>query len=285
MLLRERAREAGWSGARSAAAQRFRRRGRHPPGARNPQALPHLPLPAADRRVRARLAGLAPPGQRYGHDLIVWAGLARYHRHLQREEIRADLTRQGIALSAGSVSALCERFLAALACPMAMPCISTPPATRVRAAPSCAWTPGPAGCCTRRGSDQRSSGPSPAVERTLAACGGPAAGASNACYGRSPRPWPSWDVWILRHGPRDPAGARLGRVRRVAGHPWPIRRGTALRAAPGSLRPARAGRWPSSTAPTTSSSTSSPSQNRACGGDWAVPIRAAIWKTSRRRPP
>ena len=44
----------------------------------------------------------------------MWVGLARYHRHLQREEIRAALDRQGIALSSGSVSALCDRFLAAL---------------------------------------------------------------------------------------------------------------------------------------------------------------------------
>ena len=44
----------------------------------------------------------------------MWVGLARYHRHLQREEIRERLDRQGIALSAGSVSALCDRFLTAL---------------------------------------------------------------------------------------------------------------------------------------------------------------------------
>ena len=69
------------------------------------------PAPVAVSRL---LAGLAPPGQRYGYDLIVWVGLARYHRHLQREEIRALLDRQGIALSAGSVSALCDRFLTAL---------------------------------------------------------------------------------------------------------------------------------------------------------------------------
>ena len=64
--------------------------------------------------VCRQLAGLAPPGQRYGYDLLVWVGLARYHRHLQREEIRAVLDRQGITLSSGSVSALCDRFLAAL---------------------------------------------------------------------------------------------------------------------------------------------------------------------------
>ena len=69
------------------------------------------PRPVAGSR---QLAGLAPPGQRYGYDLIVWVGLARYHRHLQREEIRAALARQGLAVSSGSVSALCDRFLARL---------------------------------------------------------------------------------------------------------------------------------------------------------------------------
>ena len=44
----------------------------------------------------------------------MWVGLARYQRHLQREEIREALARQGLSLSAGSVSALCDRFLAAL---------------------------------------------------------------------------------------------------------------------------------------------------------------------------
>ena len=44
----------------------------------------------------------------------MWVGLARYHRHLQREEIRAALARQGLAVSSGSVSALCDRFLARL---------------------------------------------------------------------------------------------------------------------------------------------------------------------------
>ena len=61
-----------------------------------------------------QLAELAPPGQRFGYDLIVWVGLARYQRHLQRSEIQAALARRGIALSSGSVSALCDRFLVAL---------------------------------------------------------------------------------------------------------------------------------------------------------------------------
>ena len=41
-------------------------------------------------------------------------GLARYLHLRQREEIRADLARQGIRLSTGSISALCDRFLTAL---------------------------------------------------------------------------------------------------------------------------------------------------------------------------
>ena len=64
--------------------------------------------------VSRQLAGLVPPGQRYGYDLIVRVGLARYLHHLQREEIRSDLARQGLLLSTGSLSALCDRFLLAL---------------------------------------------------------------------------------------------------------------------------------------------------------------------------
>ena len=61
-----------------------------------------------------QLAALAPPGQRFGYDLLVWVGLARYHRRLQRSEIQAALAVRGIALSSGSISALCDRFLTAL---------------------------------------------------------------------------------------------------------------------------------------------------------------------------
>ena len=50
--------------------------------------------------------------QRYGYDLIVQVGVARYLNGQQREEIRAELERErGIELSAGTVSALCDRFL------------------------------------------------------------------------------------------------------------------------------------------------------------------------------
>lgn len=65
--------------------------------------------------VSQQLADLAPPGQRYGYDLIVWVGQQRYHYMRQRQEIQADLARQGIFLSDGTVSALCDRFLQLLA--------------------------------------------------------------------------------------------------------------------------------------------------------------------------
>ena len=74
-------------------------RRRRSDGPRDPQALPRL---------------LVPSGQLYGYDLIVQVGLARYLHLRQREEIRSELVRQGILLSTGSISALCDRFLAAL---------------------------------------------------------------------------------------------------------------------------------------------------------------------------
>jgi hypothetical protein len=58
------------------------------------------------------LAGLVGSGQRYGYDLIVYAGLGRYLDGKQREEIRTDLAGRGISLSTGTVSSLCDRFLA-----------------------------------------------------------------------------------------------------------------------------------------------------------------------------
>ncbi len=59
---------------------------------------------------------MAPPGQRYGFDLIVWVGLQRYHRLRQRSEIRERLARRRIRLSDDTVSALCDRFLHWLGC-------------------------------------------------------------------------------------------------------------------------------------------------------------------------
>jgi hypothetical protein len=55
---------------------------------------------------------LVKAGQKYGYDLIVQVGLLRYLSGLQREEILNALGNEhGIELSAGSVSALCDRFL------------------------------------------------------------------------------------------------------------------------------------------------------------------------------
>ena len=70
--------------------------------------------PSRPVEVSRQLAALAPPRQRYGYDVIVRVGLARYHGHQQRREIRADLARQGIQLADGSVSQLCDRLLRAL---------------------------------------------------------------------------------------------------------------------------------------------------------------------------
>ncbi len=59
-----------------------------------------------------KLGRLVPRGQGYGYDLIVQVGLARYLRNQQREEIRAELLREnGIVISAGTVTNLCDRFL------------------------------------------------------------------------------------------------------------------------------------------------------------------------------
>jgi hypothetical protein len=59
----------------------------------------------------AELARLAPAGQRFGYDLIVYVGLARYLCDRQRSEIRDELRNRGIELSDGTVSMLCDRFL------------------------------------------------------------------------------------------------------------------------------------------------------------------------------
>lgn len=62
--------------------------------------------------ISQTLSRMVPCGQRYGYDLIVWVGLARYHRNQQRQEIRAELFRQkNIILSDGSISEICNRFL------------------------------------------------------------------------------------------------------------------------------------------------------------------------------
>lgn len=60
------------------------------------------------------LASVVPAHQRFGYDLIVHVGLARYLHRRQREEICLQLReKRGIEMSVGSVSALCDRFLLA----------------------------------------------------------------------------------------------------------------------------------------------------------------------------
>jgi hypothetical protein len=72
--------------------------------------------PASCPTVRsAALARLVKPRHRYGYDLVVHAGLARYLCAQQREEIRTELREaHGIDLASGTVSGLCDRFLLCL---------------------------------------------------------------------------------------------------------------------------------------------------------------------------
>ncbi|MFH1468280.1 MAG: hypothetical protein ABIO70_28085 [Pseudomonadota bacterium] len=60
------------------------------------------------------LARLVPPGQGFGYDLMVHAGLSRYLEGKQRKEIWLDLRRRGIKLAEGSVTNLCDRFISHL---------------------------------------------------------------------------------------------------------------------------------------------------------------------------
>lgn len=58
------------------------------------------------------LARLVHARQRFGYDLLVHVGLARYLRVMQRDEIREELLqKRDIRLSSGTVSNLCDRFL------------------------------------------------------------------------------------------------------------------------------------------------------------------------------
>ncbi|MDF1556406.1 MAG: hypothetical protein P1P84_25290 [Deferrisomatales bacterium] len=60
----------------------------------------------------ATLARLVKPRHRYGYDLVVHAGLARYLHATQREEIRTELRdAHQIDLATGTVSGLCDQFL------------------------------------------------------------------------------------------------------------------------------------------------------------------------------
>ena len=58
------------------------------------------------------LARVVKPRQRYGYDVVVYVGLARYLRGKQRTEIQAELLEhRGLELSEASISNLCDRFL------------------------------------------------------------------------------------------------------------------------------------------------------------------------------
>ena len=68
--------------------------------------------PACPEVRSQALSRLVKPRQRFGYDLVVHVGIARYLQRRQRDEIREDLAqRYHINLSAGSVSHLCDRFL------------------------------------------------------------------------------------------------------------------------------------------------------------------------------
>ncbi|MBC8423706.1 hypothetical protein H8E07_06245 [bacterium] len=67
---------------------------------------------AACPTVRSdELARLVPAGQEFGYDLIVFVGRARYLQGRQRLEIQAALAEQGVQISTGTISTLCDRFL------------------------------------------------------------------------------------------------------------------------------------------------------------------------------
>jgi len=70
-------------------------------------------LPSGARLTRRsdELRRLVPAGGVFGYDIEVAVGLARFVRHQQREEIRAELQGwHGIVLSGGEISALAARF-------------------------------------------------------------------------------------------------------------------------------------------------------------------------------
>jgi hypothetical protein len=57
------------------------------------------------------LAELIPPKSTVGYDVMVHVGIQRFIHHRQREEIRATLAKDGIALCSGEISELGKRFL------------------------------------------------------------------------------------------------------------------------------------------------------------------------------
>ena len=130
---------------------------RQGPGVRGAQALYTVPVSPGRSLAVAGRAGA--PRQLYGYDLIAWVGLARYHRHRQRREMRTDLARRGNQPSDCSVSQRCDRLLQALealhwqrtpalraAMAHGYPLHIDSTSDRAKGGLCCAWTSGAAGC-------------------------------------------------------------------------------------------------------------------------------------------
>ncbi len=79
-------------------------------------------------RRSEELQSLVPPGAVYGYDVEVRVGLARFMYNRQREEIRAELRREGIEVSTGEISALALHFV------LHMAALHSASAERIRAA-------------------------------------------------------------------------------------------------------------------------------------------------------
>ncbi|MGI9333309.1 MAG: hypothetical protein ACR2RL_09160 [Gammaproteobacteria bacterium] len=80
------------------------------------EVLKHCPGDESHPAVGSNaLSRLVKPAQRYGYDVVVYVGLARYLRGKQRTEIQAELLEHcAIELSQASISNLCDRFLSYL---------------------------------------------------------------------------------------------------------------------------------------------------------------------------
>jgi hypothetical protein len=78
------------------------------------EMLKHCGRPECAVVASTALSEIVPPGQRYGWDLIVHVGMARYLGGMQRKEIRVELRElHGLQVSLGTISNLCDRFLVA----------------------------------------------------------------------------------------------------------------------------------------------------------------------------
>ena len=77
------------------------------------EVLKHCPGEASHPVLSSSaLSQLVKSAQRYGYDIVVHVGLARYLRGKQRTEIQTELLEHGgLELSETSISNLCDRFL------------------------------------------------------------------------------------------------------------------------------------------------------------------------------